>query len=52
MAKIVGAGTLSGKYQVTVPFKVREKMNLKKGDAIAFIEESGRIYIASEVELE
>ena len=51
MAKIIGAGTLSGKYQVTVPLKVREKMNLKKGDAIAFVEENGRMYIASEVEL-
>ena len=51
MAKIIGAGTLSSKSQVTVPLKVRELMNLKVGDVIAYVEEDGKIYIATNIEI-
>lgn len=31
------AVTISSKYQITIPRKVRERLNLKPGDKVAFI---------------
>jgi antitoxin PrlF len=36
---------LSFKGQVTIPKTVREKLHLKEGDKVAFIEENGNIVI-------
>jgi|AGTN01.2.fsa_nt_gi looped-hinge helix DNA binding domain, AbrB family len=33
--------TVSSKYQITIPGKVREKMSIKAGDKVVFIEEDG-----------
>jgi AbrB family looped-hinge helix DNA binding protein len=38
MAKITSKG------QITIPQEIREKMDLKKGDKIIFIEENGKYY--------
>jgi AbrB family looped-hinge helix DNA binding protein len=38
MAKITSKG------QITIPQEIREKMALKKGDKIIFIEENGKYY--------
>lgn len=43
--EILGMSTITYKFQVTIPKKVREKQRLKEGDAIAFVEEGGRIYL-------
>lgn len=49
--EILGMTTITYKFQVTVPKKVREKHNLKEGDTITFIEENDRIYIAKSTEI-
>lgn len=43
--EILGMSTITYKFQVTIPKKVRERHNLKEGETLAFVEESGRIYI-------
>jgi AbrB family looped-hinge helix DNA binding protein len=35
--------TLNG--QITIPKGIREKMSLKRGDKIIFLEENGRLYL-------
>ncbi|WP_187147509.1 AbrB/MazE/SpoVT family DNA-binding domain-containing protein [Candidatus Nitrososphaera gargensis] len=42
---------MSHKFQITIAKKVREKLKLKGGDSIAFIEEGGRIYIAKSTDV-
>lgn len=50
--EILDIAPMSHKFQITVPKKVREKMKLKGGDSVAFVEESGgRIYIAKSTEV-
>ncbi len=43
--------TITYKFQVTIPKKVREKHKLKEGDTVAFVEESGRVYMAKSTEV-
>lgn len=44
--EILGMSTLSHKFQVTIPKKVREKQELRANDTVMFIQEqNGRIYI-------
>jgi AbrB family looped-hinge helix DNA binding protein len=43
--------TITDKYQVTIPKKVREKHRMKEGDTIAFIEQGDRIYITKSTEV-
>lgn len=49
--EILGTTTITYKYQVTIPRKVRERGKLKEGDMLAFIEENGRIYVAKSTEV-
>jgi AbrB family looped-hinge helix DNA binding protein len=35
---------ISSKGQITIPISVRNKLNLKSGDKIVFLEENGRFY--------
>jgi AbrB family looped-hinge helix DNA binding protein len=49
--EILGVSPMSHKFQITVPKKVREKMKLKGGDTVTFIEESGRIYVGKSTEV-
>lgn len=37
--------TITYKYQVTIPKKLREKHHLKEGDSIIFFEEDGKIVL-------
>jgi AbrB family looped-hinge helix DNA binding protein len=34
--------TVSSKYQITLPSKVREKMGIKAGDKVVFVEEDDK----------
>ena len=36
---------VTSKGQITIPKEIREKLGLKTGDEILFIEDSGRIYL-------
>jgi antitoxin PrlF len=36
---------LSAKGQVTVPKAIRERLNLREGDRVAFIEERGKVFL-------
>lgn len=49
--EVLGTSTMSYKFQITIPKKVREKAKLKEGDLIAFIEENGRINITKSTEV-
>jgi AbrB family looped-hinge helix DNA binding protein len=49
--EILGMSTITYKFQVTVPKKVREAHNLKEGDTIMFVEENDRIYIKKSTEV-
>lgn len=49
--EILSVSPMSHKFQITIAKKVREKLKLKGGDSIAFIEEGGRIYIAKSTDV-
>lgn len=49
--EILGVSPLSYKFQITVPKKVREKIDAGGGDSIAFIEEAGRVYITKSTKI-
>lgn len=43
--------TITYKFQVTIPKKVREKHKLKEGDTLAFIEENNKIYVVKSTDI-
>ena len=43
--RLLGISKLSSKNQVVIPQQVREKLKLKPGDELAFIEEKGIIIL-------
>jgi len=43
--KILGISKLTSKGQITIPKNVREKLKLKQGDIIVFVEKNGEIII-------
>lgn len=49
--EILGVSTMSHKFQVTIPKKVRDKKGLKGGDMITFIEEDGRVYVVKSTDV-
>jgi len=50
--KFLGSATVTGKNQITIPQKVVQTLQLKKGDPLIFLQdENGNIYIATEVAL-
>lgn len=49
--EILGMSTISYKFQMTMPKKVREKYKLKEGDTVMFVEENGRVYLAKSTEV-
>ncbi len=49
--EILGMTTITHKFQITIPKKVREKHNLEEGDSIVFVEENDKIYIRTSTEL-
>lgn len=42
---VIALATVSSKYQITLPAKVREKMGVKAGDKVVFIEEDGKFVL-------
>lgn len=49
--EILGMTTITYKFQVTIPKKVREKHSLKEGDTLMFIEEDDRIYVTKSTDI-
>ncbi|MDH2908090.1 MAG: AbrB/MazE/SpoVT family DNA-binding domain-containing protein [Candidatus Nitrosotalea sp.] len=49
--EILGMSTITYKFQVTIPKKVREKHGLEEGETLAFVEESGRIYLVKSTDV-
>jgi len=45
MPKILGTSKITSKFQVTLPKPVREKLNVKPGELMVFVEENGKIVI-------
>jgi AbrB family looped-hinge helix DNA binding protein len=36
---------ISARGQITIPYAIRAKMNLRRGDTVAFVEEEGSVYV-------
>ena len=51
MAKVLGSSTVTSKFQITVPLKVRQDLEVEVGDTIAFVKENGKVFIATKVTL-
>jgi len=49
--EILGMSTITYKYQITIPKKVRETNDLKEGDTILFVKEGDRVYISHSTEM-
>lgn len=49
--EILGLSSITYKYQVTIPKKVRDRLKLKEGDTITFIEENGRVYVGKSTDV-
>ncbi|MEM2971811.1 MAG: AbrB/MazE/SpoVT family DNA-binding domain-containing protein [Candidatus Bathyarchaeia archaeon] len=49
MPKALGASKISSKFQITVPEAVREKLKVKVGDIVIFVEENGKVIITTQV---
>ena len=43
--EVLGTTTISYKYQITIPKKVRQAYQFEMGDLIIFEQEDGKLYI-------
>ena len=48
MGKALVSSKVTVRFQVTVPEEVRNKLKVKDGDTLVFIEDGKRIYISTE----
>lgn len=48
MGRALGSSKITVRYQVTIPEEVRNKMKVKEGDNLVFVEDGKRIYISTE----
>lgn len=48
MGKALGSSKVTVRFQVTVPEEVRNKLKVKDGDTLVFVEDGQRIYISTE----
>ena len=48
MGKALGSSKVTVRYQVTIPEEVRNKMGVKDGDTLVFVEDGDKIYISTE----
>jgi len=44
MEKPVAKAIVSGKFQIMIPKKIKEKMNIEEGDYIMFFEDGNKMY--------
>ena len=49
--EIIGMTTITYKYQVTIPKKLREKHKLEEGDIIIFVEEGDKVFLMKSTEV-
>ncbi|MGI0073860.1 MAG: AbrB/MazE/SpoVT family DNA-binding domain-containing protein [Nitrosotalea sp.] len=49
--EILGMSTITSKFQVTIPKKLRDRHDLKEGEGVAFVEESGKVYLVKSNEV-
>ena len=49
--EVLGMTTITYKYQITIPKKLREKHNLKEGDSIMFVEENDRVFLKKSTDM-
>jgi len=49
--EVLGMSTMSHKFQITIPKRVRERHGLKEGDTIVFVDECDRTYITTSTNL-
>lgn len=49
--RVLGTSTITRKYQLTVPKKVRDRFKFDEGELVMFVEENGRLYLAKNTEL-
>jgi len=47
MGKALGSSKVTIRFQVTVPEEVRNKLKVKEGDNLVFVEDGNRIYIST-----
>ncbi|NIP62213.1 MAG: AbrB/MazE/SpoVT family DNA-binding domain-containing protein [Nitrosopumilaceae archaeon] len=48
---VLGMSTITYKFQITIPKKVREKYNLEEGDSIMFVEDGNSVYLKKSTEM-
>lgn len=49
--EMLGMSTITYKYQVTIPKKVRERFKLEEGDMLVFVEEDNILSIKKSTEV-
>lgn len=49
--EMLGMSTITYKFQVTIPKKVRERYNLKEGDTIVFVLENGELAVKKSTDM-
>jgi AbrB family looped-hinge helix DNA binding protein len=49
--EILGMTSMSHKFQITIPKRVREKYHLEEGQTIMFVEENDRVYLAKSTDV-
>ncbi len=48
MGKVLGSSKITVRYQVTIPEEVRNKIKVKEGDTLVFVEDGKKVYITTE----
>lgn len=43
--RIIGYSVVTRRGQITIPKEIRDKMDIKEGDKVFFIEDNGRIVL-------
>jgi len=50
MGKILAKSTVYSQFKIYIPVRVREKLKIKVGDVLVWIDEGGKIVVKSEME--
>jgi AbrB family looped-hinge helix DNA binding protein len=49
MGKALGSSTVTTRFQVTIPEKVRKMLKVEEGDTLVFFEDGSKVYVSTEV---